>query len=252
MSMSSKKLKRVFEFLKENSTWNQSLQYAEYRKSLSFCGSDEERLRALLYSSLVSQSKPRLESVAEFWKIFEAYKSIDGRPTVISLVDFFGGEKGCNLNSPFKSLFNTVKSQPGWGKKTAALFVKNVIKIHQSSDSKLHFFKDAKRHIANIDADEVYLPVDKVISHIFESYFDLAGSSFESINNYIKSYGYRASEMIIWDDLWFWGFITQNSKDGERDTQWNGDKFWSLQFTQKDKAKEIEKLAKKFCHILER
>lgn len=251
--MAGNKVKDVFTFMAKHSEWNEKLQHAEYKRSLAFCCSDEERLRALLFSTLNSQRQPRITYASQFWQNFHGYSPENGRVTLSGLLDYLGASENHDLASPFKSLFFALKGQSAWGEKTAALFVKNVIKIHQSSDTRLHFLRDVKKHIANIDNDEIFLPVDSVISHVFREYFSVAsGDSFSSINKYLKSEGYNSSEILVWDNLWFWGFITQNSEFGVRDTQWNRDKYWILQFTQKDKERDIEKLAKKFCEILER
>jgi hypothetical protein len=56
--------------------------------------------------------------------------------------------------------------------------------------------------------------------------------------------------MLIWDDLWFWGFITQKSQVGkvERTYESNPAKYWSIFTAPKDYAsiQSIEALAKQF------
>ena len=80
-------------------------------------------------------------------------------------------------------------------------------------------------------------------------------SNFININSFLKKdIQYTNNEMLIWDDLWFWGFITQNSqgKDG-RKFGWNKAKYWSIFTAAKDEAsiKGIQRLAKQFLKKLE-
>lgn len=63
------------------------------------------------------------------------------------------------------------------------------------------------------------LPVDTVIKHIFKR-INGTEMNFDSINNFLINGGYRSNEkMLIWDDLWFWGFITQNAQNGNRNIE---------------------------------
>ena len=58
--------------------------------------------------------------------------------------------------------------------------------------------------------------------------------TFDKINR-ILSKNYTGDEIEVWDDLWFWGFITQKGSDSNRSFEWNEDKYWSLLHTPKDK-----------------
>ncbi|MGK0459084.1 MAG: hypothetical protein ACJAVE_002071, partial [Polaribacter sp.] len=55
-----------------------------------------------------------------------------------------------------------------------------------------------------------------------------------------------------WDDLWFWGFITQVGTGENREMQWNLNKFWTLRESDKNPKMiiEIEKKAEIFLNIL--
>ena len=58
--------------------------------------------------------------------------------------------------------------------------------------------------------------------------------------------------MLIWDDLWFWGFITQRSAPkshgGGRTVGWNEGKYWSIPHAprQPDDIAEIMRLSREF------
>ena len=61
------------------------------------------------------------------------------------------------------------------------------------------------------------------------------------------------NEMLIWDDLWFWGFITQKSeKKSVRKIEWNLAKYYAIFHATKDKKSisEIEELAEEFIQII--
>ena len=77
--------------------------------------------------------------------------------------------------------------------------------------------------------------------------------------------GYSAEEIEVWDDLWFWGYITQKidviqrankKKDIKRETrrkiEWNKNKYWALRDSDKNskKAEEIERKAEVFKRIV--
>ena len=64
--------------------------------------------------------------------------------------------------------------------------------------------------------------------------------------------------MLIWDDLWYWGFFTQRSiktTNGEvnsgyaRQFGWNKDKFWAQFSSQKKDEQKIKVLAERFLDL---
>jgi len=59
----------------------------------------------------------------------------------------------------------------------------------------------------------------------------------------LKKY-YSLSEIEIWDDLWFWGFITQKDSGKNRTFEWNENKYWMIKVSEKNE-KIIKKLKKK-------
>lgn len=96
--------------------------------------------------------------------------------------------------------------------------------------------------------DHLFLPVDAVIKEIFK-HLDPSVNSFEEINKALEENG----SMEIWDDLWFWGFITQKGSKGSREFVFNKGKYWLLLFTPKDSEamKDIEARCKKFIDIIQ-
>ncbi len=66
------------------------------------------------------------------------------------------------------------------------------------------------------EQDKLYLPVDQVISNIFEKSFGMLNPDFRNINDLISE-TYFGDQVEVWDDLWFWGFITQKGSVGIAD-----------------------------------
>jgi hypothetical protein len=56
--------------------------------------------------------------------------------------------------------------------------------------------------------------------------------------------------MMLWDDLWFWGFITQRTYGKQRRTEWNPAKFWSQFSHDKQRETDVKKLANQFIRLL--
>jgi hypothetical protein len=254
------KVNDIYKFLEKNHGWNNSLQIFWNKRTLSHCTSSRGRLRALLHSVVQTQSKPNIEKLMHFWKAFEEYKWARGLISIIDLNNFLQLqlEKDGTLelkfddvaDAPLSQLFQLLKLQSGWGPKTSALFVKNVIRVHRASEAELHFLNDSLDLVGKVALKRekrLYVPVDKVIIHIFQTHVQNNTKTFDSINHYLST-SFDCEQMLIWDDLWLWGFITQNSKS-QRVTAWNPAKFWSLQFHTK-KEEEIKCLAEKFIRII--
>ena len=156
--------------------------------------------------------------------------------------------KKCDHDDRWLALFYALKRQSGWGDKTAALFIKNLIDIHKSNDESLHFIKDFEAPKSQLS---VFLPVDRVIIQIFDGlkqqHLYEGACNFSGINKCLHSYMEfsESPDLLIWDDLWFWGFITQKVTDKKRVTQWNSAKYCSLLFSPIDQMGAIKKLCVK-------
>ena len=100
--------------------------------------------------------------------------------------------------------------------------------------------------------DKLYLPVDQVIISIF-TYINLRSWSFARINKELGKY-YLGSQIEVWDDLWFWGFISQVGGGSDRQMKWNPNKYWILKESDKDSKmiSKIQSKAEEFIGILER
>jgi hypothetical protein len=216
---------------------------------LGGAGTPYERLCALLHSIVNTQSQPKLDGLAEYWKRLHNEYPGNQQPALQSFCTFLGVGGKPSLTNLFKGL----TAQDGWGDKTAALFVKNVINIHRSDAKHLYIFSDAKKFVRDISADEqIYVPVDAVIEHIFFPGEPLTGRRFKRINEILHEFtGGDPEQMLIWDDLWFWGFITQKGDRKTRKIEWNASKFWVLRSHAKDDVATMKKLADCFVKLVQ-
>lgn len=112
----------------------------------------------------------------------------------------------------------------------------------------LEIWEDAPQSLNN--NDRLYIPVDTVIIEIFKRIgFDRC--NFDTINKEVAKY-YHGEAIEVWDDLWFWGFITQRRSGNQRTLGWNPNKYWSLENSNKDEIiiTEIKEKAEHFLKLL--
>lgn len=248
--MRNHKLDAIFAFLKENRSWSLEFQKRESDRIFRSAANPYDRLTRLLYVIANTQSRPPLNNLQKFWQRVHLQKHIGPRLTMAHLAALFN----CSLNpeAPFLSLHDGLYRQPGWGAKTTALFIKNLFHIHASDDKTLHFVHDAPKMARNLSGrDRLYLPVDAVIQHLFKHHIPIGQSPTpKGINRYLHSHIESPHDMLVWDDLWFWGFITQKGDSASRQMEWNAAKFWSQPSHDKENEKELARLANKFIGIV--
>ena len=147
-------------------------------------------------------------------------------------------------------MFELLTKQESWGDKTAALFVKAVYHCHIGYAKELYFWSDAPSELHN--NDELFLPVDAVIIAIFKQ-LDNTKWTFSKVNSEIKKH-YKGKDIEVWDDLWFWGFITQLGTGENREMKWNINKYWTLRESDKspEVIKEIKLKAEFFLKIIKK
>lgn len=243
-------LTRLFTFLRENHRWNLAFQRSEYWCNLAPCRSDRERLQSLLNMAVNTQSAPKLGKLASFWRDMHEF-SREKAPTRAQFCEFLECRSAVKIQwtGPWDRLFQALSVQKGWGPKTAALFVKSAIVVHADADTQdIHFWQD-EGDIVPTDCDRVYLPVDRVIMHIFEQLNVTQPLNFASINKMLIAH-YSPTEMLIWDDLWFWGYFTQDAQGDKRVTGWNSDKFWCQRASPVDSEEEVQRLALRFIDCI--
>lgn len=251
MALDRRRVPRLYEFLARNRTWNQAFQAAEYRRALAHCSSASERLSALLHSTAITQSRPRIGALSAFWHRMGDFKS-RGVPSLDEFTLHLQGARDTRTvkPGPWSCLFEALAGQPGWGPKTSALFVKSAIEVHRGP-KRLHFLCNPTIAAAPLEGDTVRLPVDSVITFVFRC-LGLNNADFATVNAALAE-DYDAESMLVWDDLWYWGFFTQvtsaSAADGARTLAWNSDKFWCQPAAPKAQEAVVRELAEEFIAI---
>ena len=241
--MDKKKLKPLYEFLIRNREFNKKVQSNYYRSIISHQEQSSDKVISLLYNIANTQSQPRIDNLARFYK--SVFNDINSTKSFAAFVKKVSG-KDSNL---YFDLFLGLRKQDGWGDKTAALFVKSVYHAHNGNyDESFSFWCDAPKTI--VKKDKLKLPVDVVISRIFKE-IGFSKTTFSKINS-ILSDNYNGDKIEVWDDLWFWGFITQKGSGTDRSIEWNENKYWSLEDTDKNESEiiKIKDEANEFINLL--
>jgi hypothetical protein len=209
MTNCPKNIQDLFDFLVANNEYNKTVQEEDIRRTLASYDTVEERARRLLYEIVNTQSQPKLDHIARF------FQRIEAKPQALMSYECFSAFLGVKPG-PEGGLFNALKEPKGngWGDKTSALFVRNLAVIASSTELRRMFWPD----IQAVEDEPIRLPVDRVIKAIFRHLRLCEGKlakpleKFDDINNYLRiCLECSNKEMLIWDDLWFWGFITQTT-----------------------------------------
>ena len=212
-----------------------------------------------------------MDKLARFMK-YIVKKSPDCLDTFSGFIEAINPGADASYKSLYEGLCADTTRGWGWGPKTAALFSKVIYHLHMKGNpyGVVKIWNDAPDCI---EADDrLWLPVDRVINEIFNrirnedmKYVkDVSEARFNKINNILQGI-YNGDQIEVWDDLWFWGFITQRIREvkpnGEimteeeirirvendekketiRNLEWNDNKYWSKRDTSKD-ADIIEKI----------
>jgi len=239
-----KQIEKLFEFISNNRQYNKTLQQRFYRSTLLSYESEKEKMISLLYGIANTQSQPKIDNLAEFFKFI--FNDINCLSSFTQLIQKIAPGKPIN----FESLFDGMVKQKGWGQKTSALLSKSIYHLHNGEYSKeLKIWDDVPQEIGK--EEKFYLPVDAVIISIFNKINHSISWNFDKINSTLNK-KYIGQQIEIWDDLWFWGFITQNGTGGNRKFEWNENKYWALKESDKNQnvIKEIRLKADEFLNIL--
>ncbi|WP_044411210.1 hypothetical protein [Thiomicrospira microaerophila] len=248
------KLNELFRFLSvpEHRVYNQNLQ-REYLKQVLSYSNPSESAMSHLYLTVNTQSQPNLDELAKFFKSIHD----NGKNTLTSYSEFNDFLKADKLNKnqlTYEDIYQNLKEKNGWGPKTSALYVKELILLHFPSPIGLFegqaIWADAPKALP----DRIYLPVDSVILSVFKKLSDETklNWNFVNVNSFlIDKCKYSAEQMLVWDDLWFWGYFNQKIEKAERVHEWNPNKYWANLYADKSKIGEIEKLSAQYRRILE-
>jgi hypothetical protein len=246
MPLKNHKLDNIYSFLKENRKYNKQVHIGDYKAALLPYNTAYDKVYSLLYNTLNSQSQLKMDYSSEF------FKDVASSPKNLSSMKNFlyclNNKKDTPLT--FDALFEALRKQPSWGDKTAALFVKAVYHCHNGFSKEWKFWDDVPARLSN--EDNMYLPVDAVILFLFKQLQISCPNSFKGINDYLQA-NCPGTSMEVWDDLWFWGFITQRIENKERILcAFNEQKYWNIKHVPKDKKSidEVTQLAKQFVKLI--
>ena len=236
------RIEKLFKFISDNRKYNKALQERYYRSIILPYKDEKEKIISLLYHIANTQSQPKIDKLSEF------YKSIITEENSLKSFQEFVGKINPNGKSNFESVYKGMLNQKGWGPKTSALISKSIFHLHNGQYSEnLKIWNDVPKLID--DNDSFYLPVDAVIIAIFKKLDNSIKWDFNKINKTLET-KYKGQQIEVWDDLWFWGFITQNGSGDNRAFEWNENKYWVLKESDKDKMK-IEEIKNKCQEFLE-
>ena len=231
------KIEAIYQFLLSNRSYTPTVQRRFYTDALAAYPEPEDKLISLLYKIQATQSQPKLDNVAKFWKKY--HKS--NPSTFKELIYTIDGQ-----DLSYRSLYQHMKKQASWGPKVSSLFTKAIYHIHRDERySGLSFLPDAPLFEDN---DQLYLPVDSVMIHFFTHIGFDQKCTFANINKYLQG-RYPGKAMEVWDDLWFWGFIGQKGS-GKRKPMWNESKFWAIHYVDKSKMNEVKVLVDEFIRLI--
>lgn len=238
------KLQEIFNFLKENRSHNKAVQEGFYISAVTPYSKIEDKVINLLYEIANTQSQPKIDKLSNFFKL------IQEKPNDLRTFKGFLNRISKNKELTYKNLYESLKNQSGWGRKTAALFTKTIFHLHNGNyRGDLKIWLDIPNTIE--ESDDFYLPVDSVIIAIFNGIKPSRNWNFDNITKVIKEY-YTHEEIEAWDDLWFWGFITQKGSGEHRTFKWNENKYWMMKESDKDpiKIEEIKLKATRFIEMI--
>jgi hypothetical protein len=235
----NEKLIEIFKFISkvENRVYNQQIQLGFIE---TWIGDNNLQLNKkvlnLLYNIFNTQSQPNIEKGADFFK--KIHKNPDYYKSFYDFCKFISGNQNLRKEEAnFQFAFQNLKELNGWGEKTSSLFLKVIYEVHNGRFIEYSFWDDVPNKKFT---DRLYLPVDQVIDYIFKVLYEQnTDLKFESINNILYENYKNPEEILIWDDLWFWGYITQQSykeenKNKRKFVEFNEAKYWTLLNSNKD------------------
>lgn len=239
------KLSQIYIFLKQNKKYNSSLQFNYYQRLLSPHSKKKDKVFTLLYNVANSQKAPKMDMLTELYK--KIYETKDATTSMRSFISCMG----TNNRGDFSDLYYNLIDQKGIGPKTAALFCKCIYQIHNNKRfSRFEFWADSKKR--KISNGQIFLPVDRVIISIFNRLDPTISWDYKKINAIINN-KYTSTQIVLWDDLWFWGYLSQNSQNNDTQIkyEWNEAKYWGLPDANKNprNIEKIKSICEKFIQL---
>src|SRR3989338_8217553 len=158
----------LFTFLKKNHSHNHALQLISLKSSILPFTTKKEKIRSLLIDAANTQSRPKMDTLEPFWS-----KTAEEKEGTFSsakkFAEFLKKEAG-NIETPpglLEGMFLSLCRIPGFGEKTAALFIKNLIYLHHKEIGyqEPHFKIWDDNGLQVNENDRIYIPVGSVIKH---------------------------------------------------------------------------------------
>ena len=239
-----KKLDQLFQFISNNRQYNKALQERFYRSTILSYSNKKDKIVSLYYGVANTQSQPKIDNLAAFFKFI--FEDISCLSSFTAITQKIAPDKPISL----ESFYEGMTKQNGWGQKTSALLCKSIFHLHNGEYSKeLRIWDDVPKLIK--EGEKFYLPVDAVIIAVFNKLDYKVKWNFDRVNN-ILNQKYSGEQIEIWDDLWFWGFITQNGSGEDRKFLWNENKYWALKESDKNDfmINEIRIKSEEFLNII--
>ena len=119
------KIEQLFKFISNNREYNKALQERYYRSIILPYNNEKEKIISLLYHIANTQSQPKIDKLAEFYKLIIAEDSL-----LTSFSEFILKINPNNSQINFESVYEGMLSQKGWGAKTSALITKSIFHLH--------------------------------------------------------------------------------------------------------------------------
>lgn len=254
----SDQLHKIYEFLRsaENKKYNRKVQNLDFKKWDVGCLLNNQRVLSIFWHCAKTQSNPRINSLTRFADQFRDFNSkninIANKPFPLNV--FF---KEILLLNDGSELANLAKLGNGWGPKTSALLFKS---LRVAARCNNEMFDKESLDLLHSDRNAM-VPVDSVIKHIILNVlkFEYDGDDFSQINKILLSYKKQFDPELtlcefvdVWDELWFWGFITQLSQNRVRVVAWNRPKLISISpvLFSNQEIGEISEKAEAFINLL--
>jgi hypothetical protein len=252
----STKLHQLLQFLIENQRFNKLIQTEEIKRHLLSSKSGSDQAKRLLIEAYGSNSLGKLDDSMRFMQVAEKIMSRCG-----SFKDFcnqLGLDTEYNIRDITKTLISEFKKEhgSGFGYKKSSLFMRNLALIKRNSNLRKSF---QWRDIETLQDNFSYIPVDAVIIEIFKhlrtnQIVKIKIIDFENVNKFLSEFHLtdHRNDFLIWDDLWFWGFISQKVTKNGRIHMWNEAKYWTIYHAPKDSRsiKKIKGKVEEFLHII--
>jgi len=206
----------------------------------------KENLRTLFINSMNAAGGNNLRLTAKSCRKFQTI--INNLPNDKSIdYIYFLSLVGDNINNT-SGLFNTLVSNeyPNLKEKKAALFIRDIFIVQNNLNIKIF-------HNYNVTEDELYIPLDDVISFLLTSILNsdlIKRTDFYVINEFSKDI--LGDNFMLVEDLWYWGYFNTTYKEFNKNKkvrifEYNDDKLYSDIYyfptpEIKNKLKEFEKL----------